>query len=212
MELLDGLDLETLVSRHGPMPAARAIHVLTQVCDSLAEAHNAGLIHRDVKPANIVLCPLGTSGDFAKVVDFGLVQALDPAGPMLSTQAMAGTPAYMSPEVLSGQAAGARTDIYSLGCVAYWMLSGRQVFEAATMPLIVNAHLTQPPPALSARASNSIPSPLEAIIMACLEKDPERRPQSARDLAAQFQACQAGAPWTSSDAARWWAQVSPRRV
>lgn len=210
MELLDGLDLETLVDRHGPMPAARAIHVLLQVCDSLAEAHDTGLIHRDIKPGNIVLCPVGTSGDFAKVLDFGLVQSTDPAGSMLSTQVMAGTPAYMSPEVLSGEAADARTDIYSLGCVAYWLLSGKQVFEAATTPLIVHAHLTQSPAFLSARTSHPVPPDLEAAIMACIEKDPERRPKSAQDLSARLQACQTDAPWTRSDAERCWAEVSPR--
>jgi serine/threonine-protein kinase len=212
MELLEGLDLEELVNCHGPLPAARAIHILIQVCDSLAEAHQSGLIHRDIKPGNIMLCPAGTSGDFAKVLDFGLVQATNPAGSLLSTQAMAGTPAYMSPEVLAGEAADARTDIYSLGCAAYWILSGRHVFEAATTPLIVHAHLTQAPPALSLRSPHPVPSDLEAVVMACLEKDPGRRPKSARDLSEQLQACQAAFPWTRSDAERWWAEFSPRRV
>lgn len=212
MELLEGLDLETLVNRHGPVPAGRAIHILIQACDSLAEAHQAGLIHRDIKPGNLFLCPTGTSGDFTKVLDFGLVQSTDPAGSMLSTQAVAGTPAYMSPEVLSGTAADERTDIYSLGCVAYWLLSGRQVFEAGSTPLIAHAHLTQAPQSLSAHASRPIPPALETAVFACLEKDPERRPASARDLAARLRACQAEAPWTPSDAERWWAQISPQSL
>jgi tRNA A-37 threonylcarbamoyl transferase component Bud32 len=212
MELLNGHDLETLVDRFGPVPAARAIHILVQVCDSLAEAHQAGLIHRDIKPGNILLCPMGTSCDFAKVVDFGLVQPVDPGHSIRSTQALGGTPAYMAPEVLEGKTADGRTDIYSLGCVAYWLLTGTQLFDSPTAPLTMQAHLTQIPSALSTRTDNPIPAELEAAVMACLEKDPARRPASAPELSLRLQACPLERPWTRLDAERWWAEASPERL
>jgi hypothetical protein len=205
MELLQGFDLETLVTRWGPMPAARAAAVLIQVCDSLAEAHEAGLIHRDIKPANIMLTHAGAGGDFAKVVDFGLAQPLDPADRSLHT--IAGTPAYLAPEVLAGAAPEARSDLYSLGCVACWLLTGRTVFEAATAPLMMQAHLTRAPAPLSPRAPRPIPAGLEAAVMACLEKDPARRPASAREFAARLQALRIEPPWTPQDAAHWWSRA-----
>jgi serine/threonine-protein kinase len=201
MELLEGFDLDTLVKRFGPMPAARAVNVLLQVCDSLAEAHQAGLIHRDIKPANIVLQPAGASGDFAKVVDFGLARPLDGER---SVELMAGTPAYMAPEILSGAASDARADIYSLGCVAYWLLTGRPAFEAATAALTMQAHLHETPV-----PPEAAPPQLDALVMACLEKDPARRPASARDLAAALLELRLEPAWTRLDADRWWAQREP---
>jgi len=199
MELLDGHDLDTVVGRHGPVPAARAVHILTQVCDSLAEAHARGLIHRDIKPGNILLCPMGASGDFAKVLDFGLVHEVDSKHSMV-----AGTPAYMAPEVLAGKPADARTDIYSLGCVAYWLLTGRQVFEATTTPLMMQSHLTEIPAPLATRTSNPVPAELEAVVLACLEKDPSRRPQSAQELADRLAGSAVQPAWSRSDAEHWW--------
>lgn len=187
------------------MPAARAAAILIQVCDSLAEAHQAGLMHRDIKPANIVPMPAGAGGDFAKVVDFGLAQPLDPASRSLSS--IAGTPAYMAPEVLSGAAADARSDLYSLGCVACWLLTGRTVFEAATAPRMMQAHLMRAPAPLAPRAPYPVPAELEAAVMACLEKDPARRPASAREFASRLQALRIEPPWTAQDAARWWSRI-----
>jgi len=173
MELLHGYDLDILIGRYGPVPPARAVHILTQVCDSLAEAHAHGLIHRDIKPGNILLCPMGTSGDFVKVLDFGLVQDAD------SKHSLAGgTPGFMAPEVLAGQPADARADIYSLGCVARWLLGSGS-------------------------------GDLEGIVTACLENDPAKRPQSARELADRLSACRLPQPWTHSDAEQWWAGNSP---
>jgi eukaryotic-like serine/threonine-protein kinase len=212
MELLHGHDLETLVDRFGPVPAARAIHILIQVCDSLAEAHQAGLIHRDIKPGNILLCPMGTSSDFAKVVDFGLVQPMDSGRSIQSTQALGGTPAYMAPEVLAGKPPNPRADIYSLGCVAYWLLSGTQLFDAPTAPLMMQAQLAESPQPPSTRTDNPIPVELETVVMACLEKDPARRPASAPELSFRLQACPLERPWTRLDAERWWAEASPEAL
>ena len=212
MELLDGYNLDTLVARYGPVPAARAVHILTQVCDSLAEAHERGLIHRDIKPGNIVLCPIGTHGDFAKVVDFGLVQGLDPGSSTLTMHMLVGTPAYMAPEVLAGKPPDARTDIYSLGCVAYWLLCGKQVFEGPTTPMVMQQHLTHTPALPSTRIAHPIPAKLEAVVMACLEKDPARRPQSARELAGRLSACAIHPSWARSDAEQWWQEKLPKAL
>jgi len=137
MELLDGLDAETLVRRFGPMPPARVIHVLRQICHSLSEADSHGLVHRDIKPANIFLCRYGEDVDFVKVLDFGLVKALDDTGetsPMLTREhTVHGTPAFIAPEQALGQSAlDGRVDIYATGCVAYWLLTGQYVFDAET--------------------------------------------------------------------------------
>ncbi len=204
MELLDGFDLETLVTRFGPLPAARAVAILRQVCDSLAEAHEAGLIHRDIKPGNIVLTHAGLAGDFAKVVDFGLAQPVD--GPGRSQHLIAGTPAYIAPEILAGGAPSPRTDIYSLGCIAYWLLTAKPVFEAATAPLTMQAHLTETPRPLAGRTQNPIPADLEALVLACLAKDPAARPATARELSALLEVCAIDPPWTRLDADRWWGE------
>ena len=151
MELLHGYDLDILIGRYGPVPPARAVHILTQVCDSLAEAHAHGLIHRDIKPGNILLCPMGTSGDFVKVLDFGLVQDAD------SKHSLAGgTPGFMAPEVLAGQPADARADIYSLGCVARWLLgAGSEDLEEIVTACLENdpAKRPQSAPELADRLS-----------------------------------------------------------
>ena len=150
MELLEGLDLRTLVERHGPLPPERAVHFLLQACDSLAEAHAAGLTHRDVKPANLFVCKLGLVHDFVKVLDFGLVKPAPGSG-LAETQltvgaAAMGSPAFMPPEVAEGAATvDARSDVYSLGCVAYWLLTGRLVFEADTAMRMLVDHVGREP-------------------------------------------------------------------
>jgi eukaryotic-like serine/threonine-protein kinase len=211
MELLDGFDLEELVNRFGPVPPERAVHLLRQVCDSLGEAHQAGLIHRDVKPANLYLCRYGREVDFIKVLDFGLVkQGDDPEGSDRLTAAElgpGGTPAFMSPEqALRGDEVDGRTDIYSLGCVGYWLLTGTLVFKGATALETILMHVNHEPEPPSRRTAAAIPPELEAILMACLAKDPALRPQSADELAERLAALPISAAWTPPRARDWWGE------
>jgi serine/threonine-protein kinase len=208
MELLDGLDLERLVSQYGPLPAARAIYILRQVCEALGEAHDRGLIHRDIKPANIQICRRGRDCDFVKVLDFGLVKRLTPIDGAKSTLSapgeLAGTPAYLSPEAASDDPVDGRSDLYSLGCVAYWMLTGRQVFEAESVMQMIARHLQATPVPPSRLSEEPIPAELDAIVLACLAKRPEDRPASAWALEDQLADCELAKPWTREDARHWW--------
>ena len=209
MELLDGLDLETLVRRYGPVPADRAVYLLRQVCHSLGEAHERGLIHRDVKPANIYLCRLGREYDFIKVLDFGLVKheqdrsvlGTMKSAPELST---AGTPAYIAPEAVSGETVDRRADLYALGCVAYWMLTGHLVFQAETPLQMLIQHVQATPVPPSQRTAQPVPPTLERLILRCLEKQPDDRPASADEIAAELDALAAGASWDQEQARAWW--------
>lgn len=209
MELLNGMDLQTLVSQHGPLPPSRAIHILGQVCESLAEAHDRGLVHRDIKPANIQVCRMGRECDFVKVLDFGLVTsgvASAAAEPGLTApNSFAGTPAYVAPETALGEPVDCRTDLYACGCVAYWMLTGRQVFEAQSPMQMIAHHIQTQPEPPSRYTADSIPKSLETIILACLSKRPSERPSSASELADLLAACQVGSAWTRADARTWWA-------
>jgi serine/threonine-protein kinase len=186
MELLVGTDLEMLVRQHGPQPASRVIHILKQVCESLEEAHAQGLVHRDIKPANIHLGTLGLKHDFVKVLDFGLVKAMNPAkdtGHSLETAAglTPGTPSYMAPEMAVGETVDGRADIYALGCVAYWLITGQRVFEADTAIQIVARHIRDAPVPPSRRAPGLvIPADLERLVLQCLAKGPEGRPTAAQ--------------------------------
>ena len=208
MELLNGLDLQRLVTQHGPLPAERTIHILQQVCESLGEAHDRGLVHRDIKPANIQICRRGRECDYVKVLDFGLVKPLAPSAQgeagLTAPNMVTGTPAYLSPETASGDPVDARTDIYSLGCVAYWMLTGRQVFEADNVMQMVARHLQATPVPPSRFSEEPIPAELEEIVMACLAKRPADRPASAWKLADRLDGCEVLRPWTREDARRWW--------
>ena len=189
MELLDGLDLETLVERHGPLAPARAARVLRQVCSALAEAHQAGIVHRDVKPANVVLCRRGQE-DVATVVDFGIaIQPLGRGEPRATGSGLTvGTPATMSPEAIRGRPVDARSDVYGLGCVAHWLLTGRYPFEAEDTLGVFSQHLLQPPVAPSRRArAGAVPPMLDAVVLACLEKEPARRPASMEELSARLE-------------------------
>jgi serine/threonine-protein kinase len=208
MELLDGLDLETLVRRHGPVPPERAIHFLIQACDSLAEAHAVGLIHRDVKPANMIACHWGLKWDFLKVLDFGLVKATWSMGTddhLTSDGVITGTPGYMAPEAALGeQALDSRVDVYGLGCVAYWLLTGERVFEGRTPVEVLLHHVKTPPIPPSERAGTKIPAALEALVLSCLAKDPDERPPSAEWLAARLAECETAGAWTPGHARAWW--------
>jgi hypothetical protein len=207
MELLDGLDLDSLVRQEGALPPARVIHILRQVCASLAEAHAGGLVHRDIKPANIHVGRLGLQHDFVKVLDFGLVKSIADTGTEHS-QATAtgftpGTPAYMAPEMALGEAVDARADIYALGCVAYYLLTGQVVFEAESGLQMVAKHLQLEPIPPSQRAGVQLPAALERAVLACLAKEPDARPQSARELD-RLLADVAIEPWGEQEAAQWW--------
>jgi len=214
MELLDGFDLESLVTRFGPVSPARAVDFLIQACNSLADAHHHGLIHRDIKPSNIYVCRLGIQFDFIKVLDFGLVKLdHDPSGQatQLTQEGLTtGTPAYLSPEVALGQGeVDARTDLYSLGCVAYWLVTGQLVFKGETPMQVVVDHIQTTPIPPSQRTELEIPSALEQIILSCLEKKPEKRPQTALELGERLAACEIREPWTQEDSRRWWALNKP---
>jgi eukaryotic-like serine/threonine-protein kinase len=216
MELLDGLDLDTLVRQYGPLPAERAVHILRQVCSSLQDAHTNGLVHRDIKPANVVVSRAGTTFDFAKVLDFGLVK-LDTTrneadAVKLSTEgSTSGTPAFMAPEVVLGVAdTDHRVDLYALGCVGYWLLSGKLIFEGRSAVEVMFHHAHTPPPRPSTRSELPIPAPLEELVMECLEKDPARRPASAEAVGTRLDAVSLESAWTVERAERWWAMHRPR--
>ena len=205
MELLDGFTLDELLRRFGPLSPGRVGHVLRQVCHSLAEAHAAGLVHRDIKPGNIFLCRYGGDPDFVKVVDFGLVKSLSAAGADL-TQAglLAGTPAYMPPEMALGRAVDGRTDLYALGAVGYTLLTGLPVFERSTALETIHDHASTIPIPPSRRIATPIPPELERVLMDCLAKEPDDRPQTAHALAARLLELVLPEPWNREDADRWW--------
>jgi serine/threonine protein kinase len=208
MEFLDGMDLESLVRETGPLPASRVINILQQVCDSLEEAHSRGLVHRDIKPANIHLGLVGLRYDFVKVLDFGLVKEVSSVSPETSMatipgQMALGTPAYMAPEMALGELVDGRADIYALGCVAYYLLTGQLVFEAEKAFQMIAKHLQTPPVPPSQRTSQPVSPELEDLILKCLAKDARHRPQSARELAGALSRVPV-TTWSEADATHWW--------
>jgi serine/threonine-protein kinase len=207
MEYLPGLNLEELVKRHGPLPAERGIHLLRQVCATLHEAHALGLVHRDIKPNNIITCERGGLHDVAKLLDFGLVRSHGlGSGPDNLTEegVVAGTPAYMSPEQADGNRdLGARSDIYSLGAVAYYLLTGQPPFVRPTALQTLIAHACDPPVSPD-QLQPDVPPDLQAIVLRCLEKDPVRRFPDARSLDSALGACHDSGLWTEDRAAAWW--------
>ncbi|MBI3050793.1 MAG: serine/threonine protein kinase [Acidobacteria bacterium] len=207
MELLSGLDLESMVREFGPMPAERAVHLLRQVCHSLADAHARGFVHRDIKPANIYVCRMGLEYDFVKVLDFGLVKFHQRGGDTLATldRTTTGTPAYMAPETILGDVeVDRRADVYALGCVAYYLLTGQIVFEAETPAKMLMQHIHAQPVPPSQRTELPIPRELDELVMACLQKDPNRRPQNAEELFRLACACRTYEGWTQERARTWW--------
>jgi serine/threonine-protein kinase len=216
MELLDGFDLETVVERFGPMSAERAVHLLVQVCHSLAEAHAEGLIHRDIKPANVYVCRYGRDVDFVKVLDFGLVKPQH-GGPSVSRQAttnhvLAGTPAFMSPEQALDRLLDPRSDIYAVGCLAYWLITGQLVFTGSTVIETILLHKDRKPVPPSQRTGMEIPAALDELILACLEKTPQDRPPTADALAVRLMAIETTAAWTPERAEQWWDVHHPSRT
>lgn len=213
MEYLDGVDLEDLVEADGAQPASRIIHVLRQICASLIEAHAAGLIHRDIKPANVILCERGGVYDFVKLVDFGLVKDVENrANVNLSgAHSIMGSPLYMSPEAMRApESVDARSDLYSVGAVGYYLLTGTPLFEGSNLLEIGAHHLHTPPEPPSERVKVAIPEDLEKVVLRCLEKDPADRPASARELKDALEACRDAGGWSQEAAAAWWEKSASR--
>jgi hypothetical protein len=214
MELLEGATLDEIVEVDGPQPPARVIHILEQVAASLAEAHDAGLIHRDVKPGNIMVVDRGGIPDLVKVVDFGLVKDVgfkaedgELAEPGLThANAITGTPLYIAPETVTApETVDARTDLYAVGAVGYWLLTGTHVFGGKSIVEVCAHHLHSLPERPSVRLGAPVGSDLEAVLLACLAKRPEERPASAQVLRERLRACAAAGQWTHARAAEWWA-------
>jgi hypothetical protein len=216
MELLAGRDLESFVKEFGPLTPERAVYVLQQVCHSLAEAHARGMVHRDIKPANIFLCRMGLEFDFVKVLDFGLVQTRrpDPANAptetLITAQQLIGTPAYMAPEVILGRDnVDRRADVYAVGCVAYYLLTGTRVFEDATQMQVLVDHVHSAPAPPSARLGQPLPGALDAFVLDCLRKNPAERPADAAELLQRL--CSSPLPqrWSNVHASAWWQAKMP---
>ena len=209
MEFLDGVDLQHLVEKYGPQPEGRVIRILKQICGSLYEAHSKGLVHRDIKPSNIMLNRRGSEPDVVKVLDFGLVKALDDkkAAGMTGQSSLTGTPLYMSPEAIqSPLAVDNRSDLYAVGAVGYFLLTGQPVFTATNIVELCRLHVDQPPVPPSQRVGRVISSELEDAILACLEKNRSKRPQTARDLAQMLSRCPEAENWTTEEADGWWSR------
>ena len=214
MELLNGLDLDSLVDRFGPVSPGRAVYLLSQMCDSLTEAHEAGLIHRDIKPANIFVSQAGNQFDFVKVLDFGLVKTVqaDQGSTQLTGEVITGTPAYMAPEQATDIThVDQRTDIYAFGCVMYWLVTGHQVFTTDSPMGTIAEHITSQPVLPSLRAETEIPPALDQLIIDCLEKKPDRRPQTVADLGERLHAMGLS-DWNGKMAEEWWRTHMPEQV
>ena len=209
MELLKGVDLESMVRRFGPVPPNRTVCLFKQACHSLGEAHQNGLIHRDIKPANIYVSRLGPDHDFVKVLDFGLVKSGDTSGDGLTQLTLqgvtTGTPAYMAPEMaVADQEMDFRVDLYALGCVAYWLLTGQLVFDAKSHVEMLIHHAQSEPVPPSQRSEFEVPPALDELILCCLEKNPANRPATAEELSRRLEACPLGESWSQEHARNWW--------
>ncbi|MGD9722409.1 MAG: serine/threonine protein kinase [Pirellulales bacterium] len=203
MEYLDGVDLQTLVDVDGPQPEGRVVNILRQVCSSLYEAHSMGMVHRDIKPANIMLNRRGAEPDVVKVLDFGLVKALDDTKEAGSD--MSGTPLYMSPEAIqTPELVDPRSDLYAVGAVGYFLLTGVTAFSAQTLGELCQQHVAAIPDPPSQKLGRAVSAELEHAILACLEKNRAKRPQTARDLAAMLSRVASG--WSLDDAEAWWSR------
>ena len=211
MELLNGLDFEQLVRKFGPVPVERAIYLLRQTCASLAEAHESGLVHRDIKPANLHACRLGTSCDFVKVLDFGMVKSVKGEETQLTAEGLAGgTPAFIPPELALGEGAvDGRADLYSLGCVAHWLLTGTLVFDAPSATRMIMDHVQTAPTPPSHLTELPVPPELDELVLACLANSPDDRPATATELALRLGDVPVPEPWTPERAERWWQRHRP---
>jgi serine/threonine-protein kinase len=216
MEYLEGETIGKLVLESGPLPVARAIHCLRQVCAGLAEAHGKGMVHRDVSPTNIMVCHYGGEYDFVKILDFGLVKniAAEDEETITRTLRILGTPLYMSPERLRDPAdVDARADIYAVGAVAFFILTGRRMFETADDLALTSKVLNEAPPRVSAVATQPIPEALDMLVAACLEKKREDRPQTIGEASDVLEALAVRQRWTQRDAqAAWQAHLNAERA
>jgi serine/threonine-protein kinase len=206
MERLEGRDLQALVHEFGPAPAARALYLVRQLCHSLAEAHSRGLVHGDVTPSNIYVCRLGLDYDFVKVLDFGLVKSRGRRSPDLKSKVhtTTGTPAFMAPEIVLGADVDQRADVYAIGCVAYYLLTGQTVFDGDTPSELFALHLQARPIPPSRRTELSISREIDALVLACLAKDPRRRPQDASAVLDMLSRCPSQNLWDNALARNWW--------
>jgi len=231
MELLDGVDLDKFVRQHGELPAARVIRLLIQACQSLAEAHDAGLLHRDIKPANLFVCRCADEVDVLKILDFGIVHTMaepigdplevvalpaptdapTPSGRLTAAGALVGTPGYIAPEQAFGAKIDARADIYALGCVAWWLLTATEVYARPDEDDTIRAHMKEPVPELRPRMRAWLPEELEALVLSMLAKSPDERPADARALMDALRAIPIPAEhaWTDNDAQAWWKRTRP---
>jgi serine/threonine-protein kinase len=225
MELLDGLDFESLVTRHGPLPPARVIHLAMQACSSLAEAHAAGLFHRDIKPPNLFTCRAADEVDVVKLLDFGIVHSADepttsiPITPVSGASdkltqlgSMLGTPGFMAKEQILGLPIDGRADLYALACVMWWMLTGAEVYRRTGKDSeLFDQHLFEPVPSLRSRMRGWCPVELEVVMSRCLAKEPSDRPADAKAFAAELRAIPIPAEhaWTDDQARSWWADYRP---
>jgi hypothetical protein len=208
MEFLEGINLEDLITKWGPIPEGRVLGILQQVCGSLAEAHDIGLIHRDIKPANLVLTFRAGIPDFVKVLDFGLVKALnaDETAKLTQANVTVGTPHYLSPEAVEHpDSLTPQADVYAIGAVGYFLLTGTPVFSGKTIMEICMKHVRATPETPSSRLGRPIGAALELLIMRCLAKDPKKRPEGTRALAEELGHIKPTEPWTRADAEVWWA-------
>ena len=204
MEYLNGVDLDSLVTKFGPVDPERAVYLLRQACLSLGEAHQVGLVHRDVKPANFFACRLGPHFDFLKLLDFGIVRTTtDVSQTVTSVGQIRGTPTSLSPEVIEGKDAGFEADIYGLGCVAYWLLSGQHVFDAPNAVALLVQHVSKMPKPLSEHRSD-LPGPLDELVLSCLRKEPSERPSSAFELGERLASIPFENGWSNRRAQTWW--------
>lgn len=214
MELLDGIDLQTAVKDYGPFPPERVVYLLRQACASLKEAHDQGLVHRDVKPANFMICRYGGELDFLKVLDFGLVKkpqsAAGEAG-ITRPAAVLGTAAYLAPESVKGSTlVDGRADIYALGAVGFWLLTKRLVFEHDRPMAMIRAHIAEAPPKSSEHSHFAVPEALDRLLLECLAKDPDARPANAAALRRRLEQVPLAERWDQERAAAWWSMVPPR--
>jgi serine/threonine-protein kinase len=208
MELLDGMDFELLVERLGPLPPARAVHLALQICESLAEAHRRGIVHCDLKPANLFVTKMGDEYDFAKVLDFGLARAQS-ASEHTTQDVVLGTPAYMPPEILRGERPVPQSDVYAMGAVLYWLLTGSTVFVTRRVQEFVLAHLERVPERPSTRLGRDLPADLEAVVLTCLAKEPAERYVDAGDLAEALSRCKCAGTWPAAAARGAWDPIRP---
>lgn len=211
MEFLDGIDLDHIMRLDGPQPEGRVVAILLQLAEALAEAHHVGLVHRDIKPGNAILCEHARQGEIVKLVDFGLVREFGADTGSPENHAVAGTPHYMAPEAITDPAsADTRADLYALGALGYALLTGTHVFDGKDAMEVLGHQLHSPVEPPSLRRGSKVSAHLEATLLACLEKDAEKRPATAEDLVALLRSCTDAAPWTLADSDAWWEARAPQ--